>query len=212
MKGICGIDIDTDRTFVCFASCHKGDVHFLEETEIEIPFHEVDILNFLRNNSEILDKIMREKEQTFSLKIEKVYIKLPWNSEEIKEVENIVVLKKRKKLTPKDIFSIKKHVEELSLDWDDFCLHHFVTSYEIESEVFKEVPLGVWAKKVKLNSLLFSVKEQLRKEVWAVFDNLGRNFSGFVSSAASSVSAAFGDKGYYKVWAVSCCGYERKKY
>ena len=140
--------------------------------------------------------------------IDKIYLKLPWNTEKVKEVADVVPFRRRRKLSLRDIFSAKKHIEDVFLDWDDFCLHHFVIDYEIDGVFYKDPPIGVWAKKIRLRSLLFTVKDKLRRETWAIFDNMERNFCGFISSVASSLSTSFDDRKHEAARAVINIGYE----
>jgi cell division ATPase FtsA len=77
------------------------------------------------------------------------------------------------------------------LDWDDFCIHNFILSYEVQDKIYSEPPIGIIAKKIKLNSCLIWVKDKFRKDTEAIFSNLERDFSGFISPFASIAGGIF---------------------
>jgi cell division ATPase FtsA len=126
-----------------------------------------------------------------SISIEKIYINLPWGVEQKKEFSATIPLKKRKKINAADIIFAKKYLQDTYLDWDDFCIHNFVLSYEAEGAAYSEAPIGLIAKKIKLNSCLVWVKDKFRKDTETIFSNLEKNFAGFVSPFASITGSVF---------------------
>lgn len=189
MKGYCGIDIDSDKTFISFASLDKQTVNFLEEIEMPVSSRGQNLIDFLKQNAQLFVQRINEKEIAYSLRVEKIFINLPWGLENKVLIDETIPLKKRKKLTSRDIDFAKNYLQDSALDWDDICLHHLILYYEIEGSRFLRPPLGVWAKKIKLHSRVLSVKEKLHKETEDIFDNLDREFGGYIFSGISSLSA-----------------------
>lgn len=190
MKGFCGIDIDNDKVFISFASLDKQTLSFLEEIEIPVSSTGQNLIDFLKHNAQMFIQRISEKEIAYSLRVEKVFINLPWGMENKIVIDETIPLKKRKKITPGDIDFAKRYLEETALDWDDVCLHHLILYYEIEGNRYARPPLGVWAKKIKLHSMVLSIKEKLHKETEDIFDNLDREFGGFIFSGVSCLAAA----------------------
>jgi len=191
MKGFCGIDIDTDRTYISFAKELRRELVFLQETDLEIPFFPKNFFEFLQENSNSINQKICEKEKQLSLNVEKIYINLPWGLEQKGEFSATIPLNKRKKITAADIIFAKKYLQDTFLDWDDFCIHNFVLSYQVQDQIYSEPPIGIIAKKIKLNSCLIWVKDKFRKDTEAIFSNLERDFSGFISPFASIAGGIF---------------------
>lgn len=189
MRGVCGIDIDKDKVFISLASEQRREINFLKE--IEIAHTDGGFLEYLKKNSETLDRVIKEEEKRLSLKVEDIFINLPRQWEKKRLVEDVIPLKRRKKINPSDLAAAKRRIADIFLDWDDFCIHNFILNCEIDGNMYGHLPLGVEAKKVRMKALLVWVKDKLRKEVEDVFDNLDRNFSGFICSDASSLAASF---------------------
>ncbi|MDD5194341.1 MAG: hypothetical protein PHQ96_01535 [Candidatus Omnitrophica bacterium] len=189
MRGFCGIDIEGDKIFISFASLDKQVLNFLEEIEIPVPLKGREFIDCLSQNAQIISGRISEKEIAYSLRVEKIFLNLPWKFVNTVLVEETIPFKSRKKLSYKDINLAKNYLEDTAIDWDDLRLHHFVLSYEIEGTHFSRPPVGSWAKKIKLRSKVFSVKEKLNKDVEDIFDNLDREFGGFVFSGISAVSS-----------------------
>jgi cell division ATPase FtsA len=190
MKGFCGIDIDNDKAFISFASLDKQTLQFLEEIEIPVVSPEKNLIDFLKHNAQMFIQRISEKEIAYSVRVEKVFINLPWGMENKVVIDETIPLKKRKKIAPSDIDFAKRYLQDSALDWDDVCLHHLILYYEVEGNRFVHPPLGVWAKKIKLHSMVLSVKEKLHKEVEDIFDNLDREFGGFIFSGVSCLATS----------------------
>ncbi|MBU1121748.1 MAG: hypothetical protein ABIH71_03425 [Candidatus Omnitrophota bacterium] len=196
MKGICGIDIDRDNVFISFAAVNRGRINFLKEIEVGAICDD-GFLDYFKKNSERLNKSIMVEEKRLSIKVDDVFLNLPRQLEKKRVVEDVVPFKKRKKINPPDLIMAKKHIADIFLDWDDFCIHNFVLGCEIEGKLYPTLPIGVPAKKIKLKSLLVWVKDKLHREVEDIFDNVDRRFGGFVSSDASSFTASF-PEGYIR--------------
>lgn len=192
MKAYCGIDIDKDKTFISFASLSNRGLTPLEEIGITAPFNEP-LIQFLRNNIEMFNQRLREKEEELKLHIDRIFLKIPQELMHQRIAEDTVLLKKQKRIDARDISFAKKTLENVVLNWDDTALHHFVLYYETEGVRYKYPPLNLWAKKLTLQSLLVWVKAALYKEVRAIFENVEREFGGFISPALSSLATAFGE-------------------
>ncbi len=191
MRGVCGIDIQNDKTFISFGALKKSRLFFLQETELDIASQNSDILTYLRGNAEILNEEIRQKEKDLSLKVDQVFLNLPWGQESLNIVHDTIPLRRRKKISLRDISIARKHLEDISLSWDDHCLHHFILNYETEINTYNQPPLGVRASKLSLKSCLVWIKDKTYKEARDIFDNLQRSFGGFVFSGVSTFSSAF---------------------
>lgn len=195
MRGICGITVDHDKIFVSFSSFKGGKAVFMEEAALDVFCKEGRFLECLKQNSEALSCKIIEKEKQLSLKTEKVFINLPQGLVNKRLVEDIIPLKKKKKIVSHDLISTKKYLADIFLDWDDFCVHNFILNYEVDGQLYDTFPLGVKAKKIKVKALLLWVKDQLCKEAEDIVDNLGKNFGGFIWEDISVLTASF-TKGY----------------
>lgn len=191
MKGLCGIDIDSDRTYIALAKQLRYQLVFLQEAELEVPFLPKNLFQFLQENAGRINQKICEKEKELSLSVEKIYLNLPWGLEQKGEFSAIIPLNKRKKITVSDIAFAKKYLQDTFLDWDDFCVHNFVLSYEVQGQIYTYPPIGLVAKKIKLNSCLIWVKDKFRKDTETIFSNLDRDFYGFISPFASIAATAF---------------------
>jgi len=193
MKGVAAIEVDKDRTFLSLASLKKGIFSFWKEIEMETDFEE-DFLGFFKKNWERIEEKISEEEKKNYLKIEKIFVALPWYLERKRIVEDIIPLRKKKRIKSYDISISKKQLENIFLDWNDLCVHHIVLGYGIEDKVFRNPPIGIETKNLKLKSLLIWVKEQLYREIENIFINRGREFAGFISSWISNLSLFLEEK------------------
>ncbi|MEI8349699.1 MAG: hypothetical protein WCI77_06055 [Candidatus Omnitrophota bacterium] len=189
MKMVCGIDVRPDKTFFSLVRLAKSEAYCLRETQLAIPFDGNNFSHFLQANAAAIVKAIEEEARALSISVDTVYLNVPWGLEQRRVVESIVPLGKRKKITSGDILFTKKYVEDAYLDWDDFCMHHFVLRYEVEGKSYVRPPVGVVAKKIKLKSLLVWVKDAFRKDIEGVFSHLEKKLGGMIFAAASSVSA-----------------------
>ena len=196
MRVAASIVLDQDKSFACFASFKKTHLNFIKEIEVPVPYSGGSICDYLRQNLESFSQVILEAEAKYLFKLEKIFLELPWSLSGEKEVEETVILKRRKRITPADISFAKKYLEDKFLDWDDICLHNIVLKYEIENVNYKHPPLGQLAKKIKLSSLLIWIKDKTYKEAESIFGNLNLNFGGFVAAPLSRFSSCFGK---YKV-------------
>ncbi|MCM8774213.1 MAG: hypothetical protein NC820_05715, partial [Candidatus Omnitrophica bacterium] len=101
---------------------------------------------------------------------------------------------REKKITPQDIISAKKQIENIFLEWQDYPLHHLVYHYEIEGRKFNTPPIGILAKKLKIKSLLIFTKSKLVEQFESAFDNFNRNFRGFVYDVLCDFASGFEGK------------------
>jgi len=194
MRGACAIILDCDKAFISYAALRKRSLNFFQETEINSPYDDSDIVDWLKKNSEVLqDKIVSIEKKSL-LDIQRLYLQLPWGSCQIKRVQEAVTLGRRKKIGPGDISSLKKYLENKFLDWDDYCVHNIIFKYEIEGKYYFTAPLGIAAKKIKAEAILVLIKDRIYQEVESIFNNLERNFSGFVLPQVSLFSSVFRKK------------------
>lgn len=208
MKGVCGLVIDKDKVFLGFASLEKNRVVFLEEAEFEMPWGEENFVAHLRAHAESLNQRIKEKEKELALEVEKIYCVLPADQENRCIAEDTIVLSKRKKITTGDIAYAKKYLEDIYLNLDDFCIHHFVSHYDVDGAVYKHAPLKTVAKKIKIKSFLSWIKERDFKDIKEIFDNLEREFAGFVSARVAVLPAYTSKAELSKPLLVCAMGFE----
>jgi cell division ATPase FtsA len=209
MKGVCGIEIDNDKIFVSLGALKKHKLWFIEDTEINSLYKKDNFLEFLKENLGTIDGEIRGREKKYSIKVEKVFLNLPWGIEKHKIVEDIIPLRKRKKITYQDIYCVKKQLEEIFLEWDDFCIHHIVLSYGIEGKEFTNPPIGEESNKIRLKSFLIWIKDKLHKEITSIFDSYERQFAGFVSPIISNLSLCLHSKEDERNILIINIGYEK---
>jgi cell division ATPase FtsA len=209
MKGCCGIDIDKDRTFISFATFKKLQPVFLKEAEAEVAFNSDGLADFLKNNGELINTVIQEAEKKLSIHADTVYLNLPFGLEKQTLVETTVPLKHRKKIDWGDIYFAKKYLQDAYLDWDDFCMHHLVLNYEVEGGIYRDPPIGLIAKKIKMKSFLLSVKSGFYKDIEDIFNNLERKLSGLIFPAFSILCAAFAEFSGQKLAAAVYIGYNK---
>jgi len=208
MRAVCGIDFDKDRIFLSFAALKKNVPFFAGETVIDKGLGNSDIVQFLQDNIELVHKEIETAEQKRAFQVTKLYLKLPPGMEKMNVAEEVVVLKSTKKINNGDIKFIKKYLEDTALGWDDHCVHHFPLDFGIEGKAFESLPVGLWTKRIRVKSLLVTVKDRLYTQIENIFDNYDISFGGFVSSGVCDYSSVFsaGDKNGVK--AVVSVGYE----
>ena len=208
MKGLCGISFDSDKTFLSFVAANKSHIFPLEEVCLPFSFKKTDIAGFLKEHASVIDEAIRDKEKTFSLKIDDVFVSLPFGMEQRKLVDETVLLRGPKKVTRKDILYARKYVEDAVLGWDDCRLHHVVLSYGVQDNRYKDPPIGIKTNKINLASYLVWVKDSTYKESLDVLGNMGRRFGGFVFSPLSSFASSFDGKLIEKNRVVVDIGYD----
>jgi cell division ATPase FtsA len=210
MTGVCSIIISREKAFIALATFKKLYLTFIEELEVNLSSSQDDILAFLKENLEILGKKIKTAEEKHSLKIKKVFLGLPFNCSNQKIVNESVPLKRKKQVTSRDISFAKKQIEDKFLDWDDLCLHDIALNYRVAGEDYKDPPLGVWAKKIEISSLLIWIKDKVFKEAIDTCDSLGKDFGGFIDYHIGLFSSAFTHKNNNQI--VIDLGYDRASY
>ena len=191
MRGVCSVVLDSDRALISFGGLKKSYLNFLQEIEVPLSSSNGNLLSCLRENLDILDQKIKEVEKSFPFRFEKIFLELPWGFASKRKVADIIPLKRRKRISPGDIAFARKYLEDKFLDWDDFCIHHITTNYEVEGATYEKVPLGLRAKKIKLESQLFWIKDKVRREIEDIFDNLDREFGGLIDPGISMFSSSF---------------------
>lgn len=195
MRGVCAIVLDSDKTFISFACLKKNHLTFLEESTISLAYDSNNLISCLSDNSDDIEQKIKRIEEDFSIRIEKIFLELPWNQSVQQVVEEVIPLKRKKRITADDISWAKKYLEDKFLDWDDFCIHNIIMSYEVAGQSYELAPLGASAKRIRLRSLLIGVKYKTYKEVEDIFNNVNRSFGGFVVAPLSTLATAFRKRG-----------------
>lgn len=180
--GLCGLEVTEDKVFLAFAQLKKGRLLPIAETVISYEGGENNLLK-----KDTIEKIYREiekKEKKYSLLVEKIYLQLPQEWEEKKIFSDEILLTKNKfdkKITLRDINLAKRMIENLALENDEKLLHHFVLEYEVKGCKYLSPPMGISAKKLKIKSLLISLKTELFGRIKNLFESImDRELTGFV--------------------------------
>jgi len=207
VRGACGIFIDYDKIFISFGVLRRKNLEFCEEVEIPFLYKDNNFLDCLNQNTEILGEKINNFEKESSVFIDQIFCCLPGDIHQIKVFDDIVSFQKRKKISVRDTEFIKKAVADKFLDWDDLCIHNIILNCNIEGKDYPSLPLGIYAKKIELKTQFFWLKDKLHRTVEDIFDNLGKNFSGFIASSLCLLSSAFSNEGESQ--AVVYLGYKK---
>ncbi len=190
----CAIVFDEDKSFISFLSLEKRKLDFIQEIELPLVLRGGDIIDFLYDNIEIFDKKIKEIENKKSLTVRKIFLGLPWSFVNSKVVSETYILKRKKKITPGDIFLAKSYLENKFLDWDDFCVHNIPIRFKVEGVDYDNPPLNCWAKKIKVKTLLMWIKDKAFKDFESVFDSSDRNFGGVIAGPIGLFSHVYEKK------------------
>lgn len=191
MRAACAISVDEDKAFISFASFKRSQPIFLQELEIPIINFNGDIIFFLKDNFENLNQKIKEIEKKYSCRCDKIFLEFPWGAIKSRTVEEVIILKTRKKITFRDISRAKKYIEDKFLSWDDFCIHNIVINYAVEGTNYRKAPLGIWAKKIKVQSMLVWTKDKVQKGVEDIFENSDRSLGAIIAPQISRFSSVF---------------------
>jgi len=191
MKGACAIVADEDRAFVAFAKISGKRIFFIREADIPLRWRGSDIRGYLRDGLDILDKTIGDIERRHSFRVERVFVQLPIEATQLKTVCDTVALRRRKRITAGDIEFAKKYLEDKFLEWDDRCIHNVALGYRAEGASFRQAPLGVWSRKIEMNSSLAWVKDALYRDMEDIFDTIDRHFGGFIAPQIAAYASVF---------------------
>ena len=194
MKILGGLSIDYDSWDFLFVSLkgNKLAPHTGISGESDHRFRSLD--EFIMNNIDYIDERISYAEKRNSFKTESIFFRLPREYASKKETENVISLNvsnKVKRITYKDIDYAKKQVENISLSLKDTCIHHLVSEYRVEDKTFSKPPVGLWARKMCIKSMIIFIPSDLHGVFMDSFSNVERKFSGFVYSALADYSAAY---------------------
>lgn len=194
MKLLAGVNFTKSGIFFSFASRKGKKVIPCGEYLCEKKLNVNSIEKLVKDNIDYIDRELTKKEKKDNCKISDVYCAVSDDCIRKQVVEDTVSLnlkKNRKKISPKDIIQAKKHIEQVSLEWDDFLLHHIVLEYDVDGKKYNFAPVGVWARKLKIKSLLVYVKNIYKEEVFNCFDSFNRVFSGFIYEPVAILTAGY---------------------
>ena len=194
MKILGGLSIDCDSWDFLFVSLERNKL--LPHTGIsgESNYRFKSLEEFIMNNIDYIDERISYTERRNSFKAESIFFRLPREYASKKETENVISLNvsnKVKRITYKDIDCAKRQIENISLSLKDTCIHHLVLEYRVEDKTFSKPPVGLWARKMYVKSMVIFIPSDLRDVFIDSFSNVERKFSGFVYSALADYSAAY---------------------
>jgi len=194
MEFFAGISLNDDLINFSFATLKGRSLFPCLETfkPIHKPYSNLSI--FLDQSIDDINQEIVDAEEKLSFKIDKVYFKISSNDCKKIIVEDVVPLtvdKRGKKVSSKDIEAVKKHIENSFLDWNDYCIHHIVLHYEIDGVGHSQPPLGLWARKLKIRSLIISVDNAFYDKFSNLFDNFERKFQGFVYESLAGFGSIY---------------------
>ena len=194
MSVLGGLSIDCGRWDFLFVSLKKNK--FIPYTGIsgESGRSFGHLREFIMNNIDYIDERLSYIEEKNYFKAKNVFFRLPREYASKKKTENVISLNvagRAKRITWKDIDYVKRQIENISLNLEDVCIHHLVLEYRIEDKTFSRPPVGMWARKIYVKSLIVFVSSYLYDTFTGCFDNIERKFSGFVYGALADYSAAY---------------------
>lgn len=188
MKAICGIEIDKDKTFLAVAQTGKS-YQFLGEEEIPLLYQHDTLSQHLSSNAELIAAKIEECEKKFSVKVDKIFLTIFSDDVYEKFVQETVSLPNKGNLSQRKISFVKKYVEDVSLNWDEVCLHHLPISYEINGSFFKVAPEGIDARKITLQSQLIWSKEKIKTHLVKTLCNLAYQYGGIVWAPLAALAS-----------------------
>ncbi len=191
MKVYGGLSLEKDNLFFSFVLSKKKIIIPYVEGRQKISYSGKDLRDFIIANIDEIDGYIRSQEKKHSFKMGDIFFKLPSSYAKIKILEDVVPLSFYKKLTLQDIVSIKKQMENIALDLGDYCLHHIIMEYRIGEKIFYNSPIGEWAKKVFLKSMLITIPYDLYDTFRECFSNVNRKFSTFIHESIAEYSALY---------------------
>jgi len=207
VRGACGIFIDYGKIFISFGALRRGGLEFFEEVEIPSFDKNNEFFNCLNKNVQALGEEISSFEKENSVFIDQIFCGLPWDINQTKVFNDTVLFPKRKKVTFRDANFIKKSVADKFLDWDDLCIHNIILNCNIEGKDYRNLSLGTYAKKIELKAQLFWLKDKLHRATEDIFDNIGKDFAGFIAPSLCLLSSAFNNE--KKPQAVVYLGYKK---
>ena len=188
MRVLCGLSLEDSKLLFSFIMVRKGKLVPYLSSESNVSYSHHNLEEFIQENIDTISESISAKEQKYSFKTERFFFKLPREYASKKAISNVVSLniyKRKKRITQKDIAFVRKQVENISLDWQDVCLHQLVSEYFIGKDTFHYPPIGMKASKLGLKSLIIFVPARLHNTFVDTFNNVGRKFSGFIYETRS---------------------------
>ena len=194
MRILGGLSLDDNSWELCFVSLQRRKI--LPYTVISgESYHNFNNLKeFITNSIDYINERISYTEKNSSFKTESIFFRLPRECAGKKEAEDVISLnvgKKVKKITYKDIDYAKRQIENISLGLKDICIHHLVSEYKIGDKTFSRPPIGLWARKMHIKSIMIFVPSDIYDVFIDSFSNVERKFSGFVYGALADYSAAY---------------------
>jgi len=194
MRVLGGLSIDYDSWDFLFVSLKRNKLTPYTGISGESDRHFDHLKEFVMNNIDYINERVSYIEKKNSFKVESIFFRLPREYACKKETEDVISLNlsnKVKRITYKDIDYVKKQIENISLSLKDTCVHHLVLEYRIEDKTFSRPPIGLWARKIHVKSVIIFIPSELHDVFMDSFSNVERKFSGFVYGALADYSAAY---------------------
>ncbi|MDD5080440.1 MAG: hypothetical protein PHC58_00405 [Candidatus Omnitrophica bacterium] len=185
MKIICGVGLDSDAVFVSFGGITNNKISLIAERKILFG----DVLYDKDLNSswdklvscvDAIEDIIISEEKKYCTKIKDICFVLPRDACRIIYASKSCVFKSVKNVSVKDIKDLKKSLENEKLQWDEAAIAHFVHSFEADGNSYPKVQAGLWAKKIVINSEIFSVKTNIYEKAIQIMDSMGRRLVSIV--------------------------------
>ena len=185
---VCAIGLDEGKLGALLAS-RQHDT-FIPISNLEFPVNKNDLVEVIRSNIDILEEEIKLKEKKYSIEIEKIYSRLPLEWAKVKIVEDSIPLAihKKKAITEKDIYNARKYIENVTLDWNEICLHNIVLEYSVDNERYFSLPHHLEGRRLGLKTLLIIMERKKFQEIYKLFDTIGRKFMGFVYTPLADIS------------------------
>ncbi len=183
MRIIGGIAYEDGRLNISFASLRRGNLALISTYSRKIDSEDFQFFSIFEEYFDEINDCILELEKRYSCRVADMYVCLPYDCVDKVLLEDTVVIdikKRKKRIEIKDIVYAKRHIEKVALNWDDVVVHHLIQGCDVNGREYSELPLGVWADKVTFKSLIITVKSHIYDKFFALFDNVGKDFGGFV--------------------------------
>jgi cell division ATPase FtsA len=188
MRGICGIDIDRDKTVLSFAAFKKGTPIFLRDVTLDVASSS-GIIEYLKANGNLIGRKINDKSKELAVKIDRVFLCLGWETGDYRLAEDTTSFDVIKRVSCRDIEHIRDRIEDEVLARDEYCVHNFDMGYELDDKIYVRVPVGMRAKRLKVRSLVMVIKENLYREAADVFSRMDLVFGGFIAGPPAAMAA-----------------------
>jgi len=187
MRGICGIDIDRDKTVIAFAAIKSGTPMFVRDVTLDVA-SSGSIIEHLKANSGLIGRKIKDKSKELAVKIDRVFVSLGWETGDYRLAEDTVAFDVIKRVSCRDIECVRDRIEDEALVHDEYCVHNFEMDYELDDKTYLRAPVGMRAKRLKVRTLVVAIKENIYREAADVLSRMDLVFGGFIAAPCAAMA------------------------